>query len=61
MNDLIVNYTTRNGRNLTIKLPLNEYGEVLAERYLNDSERRRLLALRIRADSGEDRVSVTMH
>lgn len=62
MKDLICSYITRGGRKLTIKLPLNEYNEILDERYLSDSERRKIWACEQRAKLGERETAfITLH
>lgn len=62
MMDLICDYITRGGIKLTVKLPLNEFGEVLPERYLSDSEKRKLAALKLRQELGErETVFITLH
>ena len=62
MQDMIVEYKTRGGIQLAIKLPLNEFGEVLADEYLTDSELRRLNALRLRTELRErETIFITVH
>ena len=60
--DLIADYITRGGRKLTIKLPLDEFGEVLADKHLSSSERRKLFALQLRTELGErETMFITIH
>lgn len=48
--DYITDYVTRGGIEIEINLPLNEFGQILASRYLTDSEKRKLKALKLRQE-----------
>ena len=50
-------YVTRAGIEIEITLPLGSDGRILSERYMTDSERRKLTAIRLQAEANEYTLS----
>ena len=53
METYITDYVTRGGVAIEIELPLGSNGKVLSRKLLTDSERRRLVAIQMQADTLE--------
>ena len=58
METYTVDYVTRGGVAIEIELPLGSDGRFLGRRYMTDSERRKLVAIELKANSRDIEIPV---